>query len=322
MHHLTDLRIIAVIICVGAGYTARAGESFTVYWENDGTFLKPNGRTDRHYTDGLKLVYTHQPEWEWLRNFGSWNNFGDDKKADTAVGYFFGQNMYTPDHADNPRARRGSDRVFAGWLYGGVFAQRATEKRMEHFELNLGIIGQSAQGGEIQRFVHKIVGQPKPKGWEDQINDEFAIDFTWFGRQRADALFFEHTSNYDSHLEYGFTAGSVHRNAILGVIFRAGENLPDDFGPGRLEAPDCATGAAYDKATHFYLFSRIGGKLVEEDRFLTGLDEEPAVGQVQIGAALRYKSFEITYTQTYLTREYAEQHDADSFASLVMSYRF
>jgi hypothetical protein len=297
--------------------------TFRVYWENDGTFIKPIMRTDRHYTEGLKLVYTHQPDCNLLRDFARWNNFGDgEANVATAVGYFFGQNMYTPDHADDPTARRDNDRVFAGWMYGGIFAQRATQKEMEHFELNLGVIGPSAGGSKMQTFVHNVVHQEEPNGWKSQLKDESAIDFTWLKRQRADGLLFGGEPNFDSHLEYGFTAGSVHRNANLGVIFRWGDNLPNNFGPGRLEAPDCATGPIGDKQTYLYFFTRAGVKVVQYDRFLTGLEEEPAVGQFQLGVVWRYKSFEVSYSQTFLTREYREQPQADSFAALNLSCYF
>lgn len=305
--------------------------AFTIYWENDGTFVKPNGRSDRHYTDGLKLVYTHQPKWDWLKEFATWNNFGEgEADADstgspqvaTAVGYFFGQNMYTPDHADDPSKRTGPDRVFAAWMNGGIFAQRATNDAMEHFELNVGVIGPSALGGEVQTLVHKLVHQEEPNGWDEQLGNEFAIDFTWLKRQRADGLPFKNTADFDSHLEYGFTAGSVHRHANLGVILRWGDNLPNDFGPGRLEAPACATGRISDKQTYLYLFGRVSGKFVQYDRFLTGLDDEPVVGQFQLGVVWRYKSFQASYSQTFLTREYKEQPEADSFAALNLSYYF
>jgi hypothetical protein len=305
--------------------------TFQIYWENDGTFVKPNHRTDRHYTDGLKLVYTHQPEWSWLKKFATWNNFSEGDEAvdstgtpqvDTAVGYFFGQNLYTPDHADNPAERNGPDRVFAAWLYGGIFAQRATKDKMEHFELNAGVIGPSALGGEIQTFIHKLVGQNEPNGWDEQLDDEFAIDFIWLRKERADGLPFRHTPNFDSFLEYGFTAGSVHRNANLGLMLRLGPKLPNDFGPGRLEAPYCATGQIGEKQTYFYLFGRASAKFVQYDRFLTGLDTRPVVGQFQLGAVWRYKSFEVSYTQTFLTHEYEEQQSEDSYASLNLSCYF
>lgn len=315
--------IIAVIIRATAVSSGKEDQTFTIYWENDGTFLKPDFRTDRHYTDGLKLVYTHQPEFEWLKDFGRWNNFANnDANIATAMGYFVGHNIYTPDDVDLPEERDEKDRVFAGWFYGGVFAQRATNEKMEHFELNLGVIGPAARADEVQRFVHKVVGVSMPSGWDDQINDEFAADFTWFTRQRADGLTFKHTPEYDSHLEYGFTAGSVHRNAAMSIVFRYGFNLPNDFGPGRLEAPACATGRIDNEQKNFYFFTRIGGRLVEHDRFLTGLRENPAVGLIQVGFAGQYKSFQISYSQTFLTQEYREQPGGDSYASLNMIYRF
>jgi len=261
--------------------------TFTVYWENDGTFLKPIGRSDRHYTDGIRLVYTHQPDWNWLKDFSRWNNFADGNEADTAMGYFFGQNMYTPDHADAPSKRGKHDRVFAARIYGGVFAQRAKKDEMEHFELSMGVIGPSALGGEL------------PEG-----------------------LPFGQTPEFDSYLEYGFRAGSVFRNANLGLIFRLGENLPNDFGPGRLEAPYCATGPIGEKHSYLYFFGRASVKFVQYDRFLTGLDAEPFVGQFQVGVVWRYKSFQVSYSQTFLTREYKEQPDTDSYAALNLSYRF
>ena len=298
-------------------------QTFTIYLENDGTFLKPEHRTDRHYTAGLKFVYTDQPDCNWLKRFARWNKFApENEQVRTAVGYFLGQDIFTPDHVDKPALRSSHDRVFAGWLYGGVFIQRAKEDQMEHFELNLGVIGPSALAKEGQRDVHRLIGAERPHGWENQLNDEFAADFTYFKRQRADAITFKRTENFDSHIEYGFTAGSVHRNAILSVIFRGGVNLPNDFGPGRLEAPACATGKTRDDLTHLYLFTRLGGKLVEFDRFLTGLSEKPLVGVLQVGIGWRYKSFEMTYSQTFLTREYDEQPGEDSYGSLTASYRF
>jgi len=300
-----------------------AEASVTVYWENDGTFVKPNGRSDRHYTEGLKIAYTHQPKWRWLKDFGVWNNFGaEDGNVATAIGYFIGQNMYTPDYVDKPAERDEYDMVFAGWLYGGVFAQRATASEMEHFELNMGVIGPSAQAKEVQRIVHKIVDVGAPRGWSEQIGDEFAVDFSWWKRQQFDDVPFKRTSNFDTHLEYGFAAGSVHRNANMGMIFRLGEDLPNDFGPGRLEAPDCAIESAGDERTYLYLFSRATCRVVEYNRFLTGLNDEPVVGYFQFGVVWRYRDFEVSYSQTFMTRQYEEQPEADSFAALNLSYHF
>jgi lipid A 3-O-deacylase len=315
--------ILAGIFCVLVTSIVSGQETFTLYVENDGTWIKPYHKTDRHYTDGVKLVFTNQPDCNFLKDFARWNNFGqNDGEVNTALGYFFAQNIYTPDHVDDPAKRDKHDRVFAGWLYGGIFAQRAAENEMEHFELTPGIIGPSARGRQTQSFVHHVIGANEPQGWDSQLGDEFAMDAAWLKRQRVPERYFKRTENFDSHLEYGFTAGSVHRNANLGIIFRYGLNLPNDFGPGRLEAPASACISKPQTVQTAYLFTRIGGKLVQYDRFLSGLDTEPVVGQFQLGAVYRYKSLEVSCSQTFLTKEYEEQGSADSYGSVNLTWRF
>jgi hypothetical protein len=300
-----------------------ANQTFNIYWENDGTFIRPNHRTDRHYTDGVKTLFTQQPNTKWLRDFGRWNDFGkNDANTHTALGYFFGQSIYTPDHVDKPLRRVREDRVFAGWLYGGAFVQRATEKQMEHFELSLGVIGPSSMAEETQNYVHEILDIAKPKGWDDQLHDELAANFAWFKRQQIEGLFLKRTPDFDTQLEYGFTAGSVYRNANIGIIGRLGKDLPNDFGPGRLDAPACAAGVIPKKQTYFYIFGRAGVKYVQFDRFLTGLDTEPVVGQYQGGLVWRYNSFQISYSQTFFTRDYREQPSADAYATVNLTWYF
>ena len=169
------------------------------------------------------------------------------------------------------------------------------------------MIGPAASGDTIQRFVHDIIGADEPKGWDKQLGNELHTDITWLRRQRVSEQYFARTENFDSHLEYGATVGTLHRNANLGIIFRYGINLPNDFGPGRLEVPASGCIAKPEEVHTAYIFTRIGGKLVQYDRFLSGLSTEPAVGQFQAGVVYRYESFEISYSQTFLTREYEEQ---------------
>jgi lipid A 3-O-deacylase len=322
--YVVNTVILAEIFCVLLSGIALGQETITLYVENDGTFIKPYHKTDRHYTNGTKLVFTHQPnDVTFLNDFSRWNNFGqNDGDVTTSLGYFLGQNIYTPDHVDSPEERDKDDRVFAGWLYGGIFLQRAADNQMEHLELNMGLTGPSARGDQTQSFVHKVVGSPDPEGWDEQIRDEFHADLTWLRRQRISEQYLKRTENFDSHLEYGATAGSLHRNAVAGIIFRYGLNLPNDFGPERLEAPASGCIAKPVDIHTAYIFTRIGGKLVQYDRFLSGLDTKPVVGQFQLGVVYRYKSLEASYSQTFLSNEYEEQDNSDSYGAINLMWRF
>jgi hypothetical protein len=299
------------------------GDAISFYVDNDSQKLKPNGNTDRHYTSGVKLVYLTQPDWNWLSHFSDWDSAEGEDSVDTAVGFFLGQNIYTPDYLEEPQRRSDKDMVFAGWLYTGMFAQRATSDILDHVELSLGVIGPSSEAERAQKCLHKIGHSGDPIGWENQLKDEFAVDLTLMQKRRLTGGWFQPTDNTDVIAEYGLTVGSVHRHAQAGLTFRYGFNLGNTFGPGRLEMP--AGISTFRKQAYTqsgYLFARISGRAVEYNRFLTGLDREPLTGQFQLGAVYRYKSLEIGYSQTYYSHEFKEQTGTDSIGTITVSWQF
>jgi hypothetical protein len=164
--HLLALFLVLFSTC------SFAKEAVSFYLENDSRRFKPNHATDRHYTHGTKIVYLTQPDWDWLTGFADWNLAGTDKEVETAVGYFLGQNIYTPDHVDEPEKRSEDDMVYAGWLYTGIFTQRATDHILDHLELNIGVIGPSSKAERVQKCMHNFLDSDEPIGWEDQLGDE------------------------------------------------------------------------------------------------------------------------------------------------------
>lgn len=311
--------ILFFILALGFSKTF-AGEAVSIYVENDSRFTKPNGNTDRHYTNGGKIVYVTQPDWEWLQDFSTWH-FGEaGQEVDRAVGFFVGQNIYTPDHADEPLRRDPEDRVFAGWLYTGMFAQRATAEVLDHVEINAGVIGPSSHGEQVQDCIHNFIHSDKAQGWEEQLEDEFALDATFMRQQRMKDGFLKPTEHTDVLGEYGFTLGSVHRQAQAGMIFRWGYNLGNTFGPARLLMPEGV--AAFRRQESAYLFVRTGIKAVEYDRFLAGLTHEPVVGELQAGLVYQKGRFQFGYSQTFLSREFKEQDSSDSWGAFTLSMAF
>ena len=299
-----------------------ADNALSVYGENDSRLIKPSGKTDRHYTHGGKIVYLTQPDWQWLGDFAEWDAAGPDQPADTAVGFFIGQNIYTPDNVAKPARRKAEDMQFAGWLYTGMFVQRATNDTLEHIELNVGIIGPSSKAEEIQDEIHEWLRSNKPEGWDDQISDELAVDVTYMRKQRLLDGWLKPTDKTDVIAEYGFTAGSVHRHAQAGLTFRYGFNLGHTFGPGRMNLPSGISTFRKDTDKSGYIFARFGARAVEHNRFLTGLSPEPFVGELQIGTVYTYKSLEIGYSQTFFTQEYKQQSANDSLGAVSVSYHF
>ena len=311
-----------VLFVMVSGYVF-AGDAISLYLENDSRRMKPNHATDRHYTNGMKLVYLTQPEWQWLGDFSHWHFSDVDQPVDTAVGFFLGQNIYTSDHADDPSKRSADDMVFSGWLYTGMFVQRATDRVLDQLELNVGVIGPSSQAEQIQKCIHALLDSGDPIGWEDQLGDELAVDLTLMRKQRLQDGWFKPTQSTDFIAEYGFTAGSVHRHLQAGITFRYGFNLDNTFGPARMALPSGISTLRKDEtARSGYFFVRATGKAIEHNRFLTGLDHEPLMGEFQAGVVYQYKKLELGYSQTFFTQEFEEQSGKDSFGAFTLSWKF
>lgn len=317
--HLIGLLLFIAIVTTDK---VSADDALSLYVDNDSRLLKPNHNTDRHYTSGVKLVYLTQPDWSWLDSFSEWDAAGPEDTVDTAVGFFLGQNMYTPDYVGLPILRSNDDMRFAGWLYTGLFAQRATEHKLDHLEMNVGVIGPSSLTEQSQKCLHKLLNSTDPVGWNGQVADEFAFDLTYMRQQRLVNGWFQPTEQSDFITEYGFTAGSVHRHAQAGVMVRYGFNLGNTFAPGRLSLPSGISSLRTESLKSGYLFARAAGRAVEYNRFLGGLDTEPLVGELQVGAVYNYKQLEIGYAQTFLTHEFEEQGSSDGYGTLTLTWRF
>ena len=318
--------VVCVTLLLLYSGSVLANNSFSavsLYVDNDSRTLKPNHHSDRHYTHGTKFVYLFQPDWNWLRDFSNWDAAGPDESVDSVVGLFLGQNIYTPDHVDEPQWRNGEDMVFAGWLYAGIFAQRATDVVLDHLELSMGVIGPSSKAEQIQKAIHNYIGSNDLIGWDNQLNDELAVDLTFVRKRRLQGGLFKPTESTDFIAEYGFTVGSVHRNAQVGLTARYGFNLDNTFGPPRMALPSGISTLRKDKtAQSGYLFVRASCKAIEHNRFLTGLDPEPLMGEFQAGIVYQYKKIEFGYSQTFFTQEFEEQSGKDSFGAFTLSWRF
>ncbi len=294
-----------------------------LYWENDGSIFKPNGRTDRHYTNGTKIAISHRPSpSHWSSDFLQSFPGKPSGKMRAAVGYLIGQNIYTPDHVGVPKKRGPNDRKFAGWLYGGIYLQRSDEELHDHLELNLGVIGPSSLAEPMQRAIHDTFDLTDPKGWSGQLDDEVAFDLIY---QRKWKFSTKDFAGCQAQFipQVGCMLGTAHRNLNIDATFRFGLNLPADFGPGRLLDPVSSTYLQRVASTFStYAFVRVGGKLVEHNRFLTGLSPEPFMAELQVGIVLEYKKLQLGYSQTFQTREYSQQSGKDSFGALTASWMF
>lgn len=335
------LALIALILLVAPPAFADNGEttppddylSLTLYWENDSTHAKPNNPTDEHYTFGGGFSVAHQPDWAW--DVAEWMPFADafGRPDQVAVGYIAAIQIFTPEdiHLEDPPT---NDRPYAGYLFGGAFFQRAKQlspriATLDHFQLDIGVIGPSSLAEDAQTWVHEQSGATEPEGWQTQHPDEFAIQAFIRKKWRIDL---DEPGEFDVQLipQVGGALGLVYRHLEASATLRTGWNVPTDFGPGRLEDVAAATGGPR-QGFGFYVFGRAGGKFVDHNVFIEGsnyhdsrgVDEEPLVGEFEGGLRFTWRGdrwgLEAGYSQTHMTEAFETQDGGDSYGAYTLT---
>ena len=168
-----------------AGARAQAPGEVRIYDENDSWFNPFPSRTDRYYTQGLRV--------EWLRperksdahflpgiTHADWCSLvcgAGARSGHVNTGFAIGQNMYTPEDI-SIAAPQPNDRPWAGMLYASRIArisyeeERLKAQRQDRIEVSLGIVGPASLAGDTQILFHQLTGGGRPNGWRNQLRNE------------------------------------------------------------------------------------------------------------------------------------------------------
>ena len=314
------------------GETFESCESFSVLIEND-VFTG----TDRHYTNGIHAsclsAENKLPAYgEWLgRNLPFLAQEGQKR-----IGYAVGQNIYTPAEISIAEPQPG-DRPWAGWLYGEVSIVSETPGRHDTAALSLGVVGPWSGAEFTQKHWHQIIRTTDPKGWDNQIDNEPALNLTLDREWRF--LFNTASSGFNTELtpHVGAALGNVFTYAAVGTTVRVGSALSDDFGgPPRIRPS--LPGAAYFKPSKacgpffcgWYAFAGLEARAVARNIFLDGntfgggpsVEKKPLVGDLQVGTALLFPRYRVTYTVVFRSKEFEGQDRGDIFGAVSLTARF
>ena len=321
--------LFAVAACAAVSTPAAAGETrsgaLSLLFENDIFF-----NTDRHYTNGIALNYTTAPQDtpRWVTALAhDLPMFGGDGEVRTS--YEVGQDMFTPQNTTlaNPDP---NDRPYAGYLYLGLGLLEKDETHLDQIQLQLGVVGPDALAKETQFWIHGILGDPKPAGWAFQLHNEPAVEviyersFKIIPPKSFLGLFF------DIEPHAGAAVGTVYDYVNAGAMARVGINLPDDFGPMRLE-PSLPGSGFFEPngGLSAYVFAGVDGRAVGRNIFLDGNSWESSrgvaknvlVGDLQFGAAVAFEDWRLSFTHVFRTKEFRNQTAADQFGAVTLTAR-
>lgn len=309
------------------------------YWENDG-INNPVGSQDRHRTNAMALTVAYQPDWSdrFFADIGL-------PAEDTAVGVGIGQQFYTATHITDPDPPA-DDEPYAGYLYGSIYFQRLAKfldtdvDSLDHFQVDIGVVGESAGAETVQKQVHETFDELEPMGWDTQLPDEFAFQVYYRKKWRLADLPRIPLGDHE-HLEWqvipqgAVALGTVEVFAEIAAMTRIGYHLPDDFGPGNVRDYNAATGLVHNLEQHglsAYGFGRITGRVVGWNTFLDGslyhhsrsAESETWVGEAEVGVATAYNGdnwrFEFSWALTFTTDRYETQTTNDSWATIMLAF--
>lgn len=301
------------------------------YWENDGTFVNLVDNTDRYYTNGSGIELSIDPDiaGDLAQQLAPSSDWKDPKFG---LGFAIKQMIFTGVDITDPNPTT-DDHPYGGYLYFAFSFQRADDHKHDHFELDLGVVGERSQAEATQRFVHNAYpDQDTPEGWDHQLANELAVNFTFertWKTQRGEVQGIE----FEMLPAIGFDLGNVYTRARGRVTLRLGHNLPDDFGPASLlgHKDHTVNNANWGEGKwSFYLYTTVGIDAVARNIFLDGntfatsrsVDSETFVAQATLGVVTRYKNFYLGWSQTIQTEEFETQEDAQTWGSLAFGWSF
>jgi lipid A 3-O-deacylase len=302
--------------------------TFTFLIENDAFADR-----DFYYSSGIQLSWlSPSAPPDFVEPGVLLGEFMVDNVQQRRGGLALGQMFYTPQNTDlvipDP-----TDRPYAAWLYLAGSVVSYSERQLNTLELQLGVVGPSALGEDVQDAVHDWLEDNPARGWDSQLRDEFGFNVILERKWRAIPLpepGWDFGLDLTPHMR--LSVGNVATYAAAGATVRLGQNLASDFG-APLIRPSSSGSAFFDKREGFgwYIFAGVEGRAVAQDIFLDGntfvdsppsVDKKPLVADFVTGAAVLIGSARVTYAQVMRTEEFDGQDGNATFGSLSVSWSF
>jgi lipid A 3-O-deacylase len=328
--------ICGALVSVGIGLVAAAlpaaadeavdEEHWRVVFELENDVLVDR---DRHYTSGVFLSALAPSTWvpDWIGAAAIVLPPYDDDPSDLRWGFAFGHEIYTPSTSEAKEVIP-DDRPYAGYLYLRFELHRDRYRDvakkipfLDSLSIDLGVVGPAALGKEFQDLFHVIFPSPNFRGWDNQLENEFALVLRRERHWRIPGEPIEIVGGIGVDAIANLTAelGNVRTAGTLGLTLRAGWRLPSDFGQGRFSPRD-----DWDQGFRLFVFAGAELSGVARDIFLDGntfrdshdVDKNAMVIRAPFGIAIARGRVRSSLSVIWKSEEFDGQDDADLYGNL------
>jgi hypothetical protein len=333
----------------------RRGGVLTFVAEND-AIVGP----DRDYTNGVGVIISMPPRLADPENsvldrmhdridtslfrfiYGRDTELEDETKR---FSFRLAQQLFTPEDLTAP-VPDPEDRPYAAWTYASFGRvddatvlvgddERLRRRALSATAIELGVVGPSAGGEEVQRWFHHVIdARVDPLGWGYQLNDEMGFALR---HERKLITRCEECGRTPFDVEWerhaGFALGNVDASVSAGLGLRLGINMGADYGPTRLQP--ALDGSSYfvrgpDSRFGGYLFAGAIARGVGRNMFLDGnlftdsanVQKKHLVGDFQFGAAALLGPVKLSVSHVVRTEEFNGQGRDTQFDAVGVSFRF
>lgn len=233
------------------------------------------------------------------------------------------QTMYAPGDLRRKDHIEG-DRPYCGMLLGGLgyeFFHDPMSPWTNYGELDFGMIGPASGCKETQTLIHKWLGCKKPRGWGNQLHNEFVVNGQWW-------------TKYNWHLtewmaivpRVGVAAGTIQDMCEAGCDLKIGWNMRPTPGSDIIFSSSRGQEHWLKKLTayayvgvdeRYYLYNHVleGSLFGNRDKGLD-VDIEPWVAEMRCGAVVKYGSFFATYYMIFREHEFKGQKRSPNYGGI------
>ena len=312
------MRFIFIILLVGFSFISNAqhrfSKEFSLISDND---LYTSIHRDGYYTNGLFLTY------RIVKNDASEN------VPKRIFKFQVGQLMFTALRANIQTASL-HDRPFAGYLYGSFGISRFyNSNNILSTDVKIGVIGPSANGKELQNFLHGFYNFPEPLGWKHQIHNAFAVNLN------ANYLYYFSNANddkFDISSYSSFKVGTIFANLSTGIYSRIGfkklQSLNNSVAFNsnlNIETKSYSESFVFVKPMLNYALydATVQGSFLNKSSPVT-YDVMPFHFSLELGYRYYKKRFLYGYTYTYHTKKLKSDRikKSNTYGSIYIGYYF
>jgi lipid A 3-O-deacylase len=300
--------------------------SFSFYFGND-LFAG----TDRCFTGSLKLSWMSKNLKNYQKN--PWLKclpFVKKPEFRHAISISLGENVFTPDNIKLSNLSK-KDRPYAGFLYLAIGLHSRSNLRLDTLEIDLGIVGPHSYAEQLQKSIHELFNFIEPKGWHNQLKDEFALQAIYERKWKLWQSGSRDGFGFDLIPHLGGGLGNIYIYAYTGAQVRFGWNLPDDFGISLVRpGGDCNVNYWSRRSSGIHIFAAVDGKAVLQDIFLDGntirdshsVDKNTFLADILVGIDLRFGRFNLSYSYVFWTKRFEIESKGQIFGAFKISYSY